>query len=59
MTSNPLARRRSEEPPTRNVREHVEMLNKMNWVRASGKLYFVNERRKDDGTTELFVDRKP
>jgi len=56
MTANPLMRFRPEEPQ-RNVWDHVEMLNKMTWVRASGRLYFVGERRKEDGTIEHFVDR--
>jgi hypothetical protein len=56
MTSNPLARRRAEEP-SRSLDEHVATLNRMNWVRASGKPYFVGERKLEDGEIQRFVDR--
>jgi hypothetical protein len=56
MTSNPLAKRRADEP-IRDVRDHVDMLNRMAWVRASDRPYFVATTRKEDGTIEYRVDR--
>lgn len=57
MTANPLMRFTPR--PTPSVEEHVAMLNKMNWVRASGRPYFVGEKRNPaDGSVEHFVDRK-
>lgn len=36
---------------------YVGHLNNLDWVRDSGKLYFVAKRQKADGTTEHYVDR--
>jgi len=38
--------------------KHCEEANKMNWVIASGRPYFVNRRENSDGTFTHFVDRK-
>lgn len=56
MTSNPLAKRRAEEP-SRSLDEYVATLNAFRWVKDSGKPYFVGSRRKGDGTIERYVDR--
>lgn len=50
-------RHRGDGPDPR-LQKHCDMLNDMNWVRASGLPYFVNAKVKDDGSTEHFVDRK-
>lgn len=40
------------------LQDHVDKLNKYEWVIASGCPYFVNKRaKKSDGTDEHFVDR--
>jgi hypothetical protein len=60
MTNNPLAKRRSEEPPPDNPRdidEYVKWTNRFDWVIASGRPYFINSRRRENGTMERFVDR--
>jgi hypothetical protein len=37
--------------------KHCEEANKLNWVIASGRPYFVNRRENSDGTFTHFVDR--
>lgn len=56
MTANPLLNRQPQQP-IRDVRDHVDMLNRMAWVRASDRPYFVATTRKEDGTIEYRVDR--
>lgn len=36
---------------------YVVRQNKLRWVQASGKLFFVGCREKPDGTVEHYVDR--
>jgi hypothetical protein len=57
MTANPLMVRQSPGRDTYTPEAHVEKLNNYQWVVASGKLYFVNERTLADGKIERFVDR--
>jgi hypothetical protein len=59
MTANPLMRR--AEPtfdPIEKLHNHVAELNRHNWVRTSGKAYFVGKRIKADSSIEYFVDRQ-
>lgn len=60
MTANPLIKRQAEIHVfgEEKVRRHVEWLNGLNFVIASGRPYFVAERQKPDGIIEHFVDRK-
>ena len=37
--------------------KHCEEANKLRWVIASGRPYFVNRRENSDGTFTHFVDR--
>lgn len=37
--------------------KHCEEANKLRWVIASGRPYFVNRRENADGTFTHFVDR--
>jgi len=39
------------------LQNHCANLNKLNWVIASGRPYFVNRREGSDGTFTHFVDR--
>lgn len=39
------------------LQNHCANLNKLNWVIASGRPYFVNRRENSDGTFTHFVDR--
>lgn len=60
MINSPFDKRRGDEPPNGGLIQleaHVAKLNNYNWVRASGKPYFVAKRTKADGTIEHFVDR--
>jgi len=57
MTTNPLTLRR-ENPPSKlggatveDLQRHCDWLNSLNWVKASGKPYFV--RKRDDGLHEV------
>lgn len=43
--------------PMQRLRDHVAKCNNFRWVVDSGKLFFINERQRPDGTTEHFVDR--
>ena len=58
MTANPLLDRQPKQP-IRDVREHVDSLNRLAWVKASGRPYFVATTRREDGTVEYRVDRTP
>lgn len=57
MTSNPLARRRSEEPMF-DLWQYAEWLNGLGFVRASERPYFVSSRLRPDQSLEQFLDRK-
>lgn len=60
-SSNPLALRRTEAmplDPIQALHNHVAELNRHNWVRTSGKAYFVGKRIKADSSIEYFVDRQ-
>jgi len=39
------------------LQNHCAQLNKLNWVIASGRPYFVNRRENSDGSFSHFVDR--
>ena len=39
------------------LQNHCANLNKLNWVIASGRPYFVNRQEGSDGTFTHFVDR--
>lgn len=59
MTANPLMTARSPAyGGIENLELHVARLNALNWVRDSGRLYFVARRESADGTDTHFVDRK-
>lgn len=58
MTDNPLIRKAPPTDGLLRLEQHVASLNGNNWVRASGKLYFINQRTKADGSIEHFVDRQ-
>jgi hypothetical protein len=37
---------------------HCAKLNALNWVKASGLPYFINQRRDEDGKIVHFLDRE-
>lgn len=40
------------------LQDHCTMLNRFNWVRASGKPYRVIQRKNDDGSFTLMIERE-
>lgn len=40
------------------LQSHVAMLNAYNWVKASGRLYFIAVRESDDGRKHYYIDRQ-
>ena len=60
--NNPLMRGNPGDPPrggkitVEQIYAHVDWLNSLNWVKASGKPYFVNTR-DEAGRTVHFWDR--
>lgn len=60
MTANPLLDgqlAKSGKVTVEMLHELVERSNRMEWVRASGKPYFVGKRTNGDGTFTHFLDR--
>ena len=58
--TNPLDKKSAQIPARYGIdalQNHCAELNKLNWVIASGRPYFVNRRENSDGTFTHFVDR--
>lgn len=45
-------------PPPEDLDAYVARLNGMHFTREAGWQWFVNVRRRDDGSRELFLDRR-
>jgi hypothetical protein len=59
MTDNPLIGRQPQKPGrvTKEMLDALaERLNRMSWVKQSGKPYFVGKRTNENGA-EHFLDR--
>lgn len=57
MTDNRLKTNAKASYGVDALQNHCENLNKLRWVIASGRPYFVNRRESSDGTFTHFVDR--
>jgi len=61
MANNPILDRGQPEKKKLVTKEMLEGLvvrsNALNWVKQSGKPYFLNKRTNDDGTITHFLDR--
>lgn len=63
MTANPLARRAEQSSSlglgvSLDLQTYCDDLNAMHCTREAGWQWFVNSRRRDDGSDERFVDRR-
>ena len=60
--TNALKKTMAEAPVARYgvdaLQSHCEELNAMNWVRKSGRPFYVASKVDDDGVVTHFVDRK-
>lgn len=58
MTANPLMRiDRPIGGGVEYLEMHVARLNNYNWIRDSGKPFFIAKRARADGTDEHYVER--
>lgn len=40
------------------LQNHCEMLNSLNWVKASGRPYFIASKGGEGGRQHYYIDRK-